>query len=352
MILKTETIKQFLNEANLVRPNIECPNLNDLVKIEYLNGDIILTKTNLNVFCTLKFVDTGFHLDEECYIVGHKTLNGLAQTTTSDTITIQQDGNNLKINGHKKEVVNCPIIQTGEFPATPENRGDAIPMESELLFCIDVAGNYISQEQRITAASYVHVNKKGVFSTNNNNIVYNRIFDLPEMPNIFLGSEALAVIKPSSQATYTTQGNFDFINYANGYSFGFRKSVIEAPINYEPMFVQKGEILFTIMRQNLLNYCKLVGYVAKGEYPMCTLSFDGKIVSLDHNDPNFNIEIHKEYEVAYGPMLDGFKFSASYLELFLKNLPYTDLTFSLTGQHFKITTHEDDQFRCIFAGLS
>lgn len=350
MILKTKTIKEFLTESSVVKPSILFANLSDLIKIEAVpeHSCFVFTKTNNNVFCTLVVDDPSFMLDDECYIVGEKALNGLAQTTTSETITIKQNGELLNLTGHSKEIIKCPVIDVKEFPITPARTIQTVDVHEEALFCIKVAGNYVNKDQKITSASFVHIDDRGVFATNNNNIVYYRQF--AGLPQFFLDQDALPVIKPIHGVTYATHGNYDFLNYPNGLSFGFIKSTFETPFNYMPMISTEGVECFTIMRANLLNFCTLVNYAAKTEYPVGVLKFDSKTVTLDHDDANFNIHVHKEYEVAEGPACDNFNFSVKWLETFLKPLPYVDLTFTRIGQHFKVTTHEDPEFTSIFAG--
>jgi hypothetical protein len=335
----------------VVKPNVLYPNLSDLIKIE-LNSQhdcITFTKTNNNVFCTLTISADGLQVDDECFLVGEKALNGLAQTTTSGTISIYKNEDLLCLIGNNSEMLQCPIIDINEFRKTPQMTNESIGLSSEALYCIKLAGNYISTDQKITAANYVQVGSGGIFSTNNNNIIYHRKFD--DLPNFFLSEDALPVIKLINEATYSTHDNFDFINYPNGYSFGFLKSVLDKGINYAQMIAQVGQKCFTINRQYLINFCILVNYSAKSKYPIACLKFNGEKIILNHDDANFNVHVHKEYEIT-GNACDDFNFNVKWLEIFLKPLPYNELYFERIGHHFKITSPEDEEFTSIFAGIA
>jgi hypothetical protein len=349
MILNTKTIRTFISESSVVKPSVVHANLNDVIKIECKQNKIIFTKTNMNVFCTYTIEDTGFHIDDECYLISERTLNGLVQTTQSDTITIEQKENMLYIKGDKAEKLQCPAQDVAMFPDTPECTSQPIPLDMEALYCIKIAGNYINTDQKLTAASFVHIGPGGVFATNNNNIIYYRKFD--GLPDIFFGTDVLQVIKPVNGVAYATHGNYDFINYEQ-FSFGVIKSAVTNPINYSQMIGINAVFNFEIELQKLLDYCTLVNYATKSEYPLVLLTYDGENIFLNHDDHDFNIHVNKEYKASneIGEPMEGFKFCVKYLELFLKHLPYTNLTFALAGNHFKITTTEDENFIGIFAG--
>lgn len=348
MIISTEKVKNFLSEASVVKPNVLYPNLSDSIKIEYKDNDITFVKTNNNIFCIYAFEDTGFHLEDECYIVSERMLNGIAQTTESDFITITQGDGKLHIKGTAAEAVQCPVQKINEFPAVPQANSELCELSSEALYCAKAAGHYISQEQRITAASFVHIGPQGVFATNNNNIIYYRRFE--GLPDIFISADALPVIKPLNGVTYCTHGNYDFINYQEGYSYGFIKSVVDKPINYLPMLGLPKQVNFTITKKQLLDFCTMVDCSAKTEYPTAKLIFDGTSLALRHSDANFNIDVHKSYAIT-GTECDDFNFSVNWLELFIKNLPYDNITFMREGHHFKLTSPDDECFIGMFAAI-
>lgn len=351
MILNTEAIKKFLSESSVVKPNILYPNLNDTIKLEHAADDkILLTKTNNNIFCTYAITDTTFRVEDEQYLVGERMLAGIAQTTASPTITIQQQDGLITITGNKTERNQYPVRPIEDFPATPQCTGEAVAIDAEALYCIKVAGNHISKEQKITAANFVHIGPNGIFATNNNNMVY--YHQAAGLPEAFFGEDALQVLKAINGVTYSTHGNYDFITY-EGFSYGIIASAVASPINYMPMLSAASEFAFIIGRQRLLEFCTQAGYAAKSEYPIGVLQYEGGILKLDHDDADFNIHANRQFACdVNGAACAPFKFSIKWLEIFLKNLPYDKLSFFRVGNHFKISSPEDEQYTGMYAGIN
>lgn len=351
MIIKTEIIKKFLSESSVVKPSVVSPDVNDTIKIEHKDNLITLTKTNMNIFCTYTCKDDAFHVDDEVYLLGERSLAGIAQTTTSPTITIEQVGDLINIIGNKSERVQYPVRPLTDFPVMPQCTGETADLPSEVLHCIKVAGQHIDRDQKASIAGYVHVGANGVFGTNQNNLVYYHKFD--GLPAMAIGEDLLNVIRPINGVTYATHGNYDFINY-DGFSYGVIKTaVVTKQFDYMNIFSKPAVLQFEIERQKLLDFCTLAGYAAKSEYPVCTLRHDDSLLSLDHDDADFNIHVNKKLEcIGAAPVCDVFNFSLKWFETFLKSLPYNTLIFSRTENHMIVTSSEDADYRGLYAGIN
>lgn len=351
MILKTDVIQKFLSDSSVVRPNVLHPTLSNLIKVEYTSNNFCFSKTNYNIFCSFTFPDKGFHIDDEAYLISESSLNSIAQTTNSETITISEKDGHILITGGKKEVVKYPKRPLTDFPDMPVVSGETYALPIEILRHIKIAGNYISKEQKITVAGFVQVGSDGIFSTNNNNMVYcNSIKS--ELPKIFFGEDALQVIKSVDDITYATHGNMDFIKYGSGLSYGIIRPTIENGINYLPMIGAVAIPSFTIEREKILEFCTRVKYVAKSEYPTAVMEYDGIGVDLKYVDAGFNIEASGYYECCENFSVTlPFRFSVTWFDTFLKHLPYKKLTFSRMGNHFKITSPDDENYTGIYAGI-
>jgi hypothetical protein len=349
MIISTEQVKKFLSEAAVVKPNILYPALADTIKISGDMDNIVMVKTNYNLFCRYE-IDSAFNA-EESFLVSEKSLNGIAQTTASETITIEQVGGMITIRGTNAEKIQYPARPTTEFPAEPLISGDPITIDSEPLYCIKVAAQHIRKEQPPNAASFVHVRADGVFGTNNNNLVYYRKFD--GLPTLFLGEDALHVVRSNGTATYSTHGNYDFFQYG-GFSYGIVKPAFEAPVavNVSAVLGNPANACFIVERQKMLDFCTLVNYTAKAQYPVGLLTYDGQTLTLTHDDPDFNVHAAREImcDENIAPC-EPFRFSVNWLEALLKALPYAKLTWLQCGKHFMLASPDDENYSGLFAGI-
>lgn len=349
MIISTEQVKKFLSEATVVKPNVLYPNLADTIKITGDLDKIVMVKTNYNLFCRYE-IDSGFNA-EESFLVSEKSLNGIAQTTQSETITIEQVDGLIKIRGTASEKVQYPARPVSEFPVEPVISGEPVALDSEALYCIKVASHHINKQQAINATSFVHVRPDGVFGTNNNNLVYFRRFD--GLPTMFLGDDALHVIRAVSGSTYATHGNYDFFQYG-GFSYGIVRPAFEAPVavNVSAVLGAPATPCFVVQRQKMLDFCTLVNYTAKSQSPEGLLQYDGQKLMLTHEDHDFNVyatrEVACEQDIA---ACEPFRFSVSWLEVLLKSLPYDRLTWLRCGPHFKLATPDDENYTGLFAGI-
>lgn len=349
MIISTEQVKKFLSEATVVKPNILYPALSDTIKITSDGRQVVLVKTNYNLFC--RYAIDAPAPAEESFLVSEKSLNGIAQTTQSETITIEEINGMIKIRGTKAEKIEYPVRPLTEFPLEPVISGDVIPISSEALYCIKVAAQHIRREQPPTAASFVHVRTDGIFGTNNNNLVYFRKTD--SLPIMFLGEDALHVIKAVNGSTYSTHENYDFFEY-DGFSYGIIKPAFENPvaINVAAVLGNAANPCFVVQRQKMLDFCTLVNYAAKAEYPVGILTYDGKALVLTHDDADFNVHVSREVEcIENVDPCETFKFSVKWLEVLLKSLPYDRLTWLQCGRHFKLASPDDENYSGLFAGI-
>lgn len=349
MIISTEQVKTFLAEATLVKPNVLYPNLSDTIKISADLDSVVMIKTNYNLFCRYE-INEGFNT-EESYLVSEKSLNGIAQTTASATITIEQADGKIKIKGTNAEKIEYPVRPVEEFPKEPVISGELIPLDMEALYCIKVAAQHIRKEQLITAANFVHVRPDGILGTNNNNLVYYRKFG--GLPTMFLGEDALHVIRPVNGATYSTHGNYDFFT-SEGFSYGIIKPAFDNPVfvDVTPILGQPSQPCFVVHRQKMLDFCTLVNYAAKAQAPTGTLTYDGATLMLTHNDADFNVHVEREIacEQNIAPCLP-FKFPVNALEVLLKSLPYGRLTWLRCGEHFRLASIDDENYSGLFAGI-
>lgn len=351
MILKTDLIKKFLNDSAVVKPNVLYPNLQDTIKIELKENTVTLIKCNYNIFCSYTVPYNEFQIEDECYLIGERSLAGIAQTTNSATITINQQNDLINIIGTKDERVQYPVRPLADFPALPIPTGNAVQMDMEALYCIKVAAAYISTDQKITACSFVHVGADGVFATNNDSMVYYRKFT--GLPNAFFGIDALQVIKPAGDFMYSANESMDFFTY-DGFTYGVLKNAaLNKPFPYMHMVTAPAEFCFTVTRKKLLDFCMLAIYASKSTNPIGVLNYNGQELFISHDDADFNIHANRKFSCEInGSPCQPFKFPILGFDTFLKSLPYENMTFLRMGNHFKIGSPDDENYVGIYAGIN
>lgn len=346
MKLKTDELRKFLTAAGQIKINPVATNL-DSIKIECIGNEIIFTKTNNNIWVKYSYVCQP--QAPECFLINERMLNGVALTTKEFEIDIDlsPDGVQLlMVSG--EDVVKTTAQDLKLFPPIQEATGDKVKISKEAIERIRTASKYISTAVNKTAMNFVQIGIDGIFATNGSILYYHGTFPLPE---VFFDEEPLNTIKGNDDMHYWTSESYDFFQL-EGFTFGFIKSVIK-PLNYSPMINQAGEGFFTCKRDDLIDFCTLVQYSKRQEYPLATLiSSGGKILMLQFIDADFNINIVRNITIESNAPIEEFRFSVDWVAAMLKSLPYTLLTFTkLAAGHLLVTTTEDTAYRGIIARL-
>lgn len=355
MKLKTEELRKFLSAASQIKPNPVATNL-DSIKIECTGQEIVLTKTNNNIWCRYTYVCQPQPL--ECFLVNEKILNGVAATSKEYEIDITThiDGINILI------VTGADVIKIGMqdlalFPQTQMDIGERVHIDKKIVECIRIASRYISSSVAVTAMNFVQVGVDGIFATNGSILYYYSAFPLPD---IFLSAEPLNIIRArkgkdeeqeDDDLLYSTSESYDFFQL-DGFTYGFIKSVVK-PLPYMQIVKATGNEAFTFNRQDFIDFCTLVQYSKKQEHLNATLfSAGGGKLMLKYTDADFNINIIRDIAITPDLPVQEFTFNPGWVEALLKSLPYESLTFTRIGEgHYSVTTSEDENYKGIIARL-
>lgn len=353
MKLKTDELRRFLSVAGQIKPNPVATNL-DSIKIECIGTEIIFTKTNNNIWVKYSYVCQP--QAQECFLINERMLNGVALTTKEYEIDVDLSPDGVELNiVSGEDVVKTTAQDLKLFPPIQEATGEKVKISKDAVERIRIASKYISTAVNKTAMNFVQIGIDGIFATNGSIIYYHSTFPLPE---VFFDEEPLSTIKGTDDMHYWTSNSYDFFQL-EGFTFGFIKSVIK-PINYLPMVSQSGEHFFTCKRTDLIDFCTLVQYSKRQEYPLATLqSIDPWLPSGNTNylylkfiDADFNIDIKRNITIESNAPVEEFRFSINWVELLLKSLPYELLTFTrLKDGHLMVTTLEDENYKGIIARL-
>ncbi len=309
-----------------------------------------MTKTSGNVFCTYSFHDEMHNDDDNIYLIDEKKISGLAQTTTSETISIEKQDGFTGIKAGKSEYIKFAERPLIEFPLEPDPAPESIAqLSTEVLYYIKSAGQYISQEQLINPGSFVHVNAWGILGTDLHNIIYYKKYD--DLPSLTLSAHALQVIDAKAPCTYSRNGNYDFFDYGE-FRFGVIAGHKVAGIDPSRAFNGESSKCFTVARQSLLDFCIMAGYAIEKSISIGKIKYDSHVLDISISDVAQNSEVRKEIICDHnGDACPEFGFDLRKLNHFLKHLPYSILTWHRAGPHFWITSDEDKDFRAFFAGL-
>lgn len=346
MKIRAEELRRFLNVAGQIKPNPVATNL-DSIKIECTGQEVIFTKTNQNIWCKYSYVCQP--APPEIHLINERLLNGIAQTCKEYEIeiTAHVDGINILITSGA-DVLKLGIQDAQLFPAVQIATGEKTKISSELVERIRIASKYISTTVQRTAMSFVQVGIDGIFATNGSILYYYRAFPLPDF---FLDHEPLGVLRSSDDMLYWTSESYDFFQM-DGFTFGFIKSIVK-PLPYMQIVSVTGNQSFTCNKQDLIDFCTIVQYSKKQEYPQATLeSADGVKLCLKHVDADFNINVVRDIAIQATQPIAQFVFSVPWVEVLLKSLPYETLTFTSVGEgHYKVTTTDDENYTGIIARL-
>lgn len=346
MKLKSEELRKFLATAGQIKPNPVATNL-DSIKIECIGQEVVFTKTNNNIWCKYSCV---CHVQPpEVYLINERMLNGIALTTKEYEIdiTLHADGENVLIVSGE-DIVKTKLQDLKLFPPIQEATGDRIKISKEAVERIRIASKYISDAANKTAMNFVQIGIGGIFATNGSIIYYHNTFPLPE---VFFDQEPLNTIKGTDDMLYWTSASYDFFQL-EGFTFGFIKSVIK-PINYAPIIAQTGTESFNFKREDFIDFCTLVQYSKRQEYPRATFeTYSDKVLVLRFEDADFNIKIVRNIIIESNAPVAEFTFSVDWVGHLLKTLPYQVLTFTKVGDgHYAVTTPEDLDYKGIIARL-
>jgi hypothetical protein len=346
MRLKVDELKKFLSASSQIKPNPTATNL-DSIKIECTGQDIILTKTNNNIWCKYNYITQPQAL--ECFLVNEKMLNGIVVTTKEFEIEINitPDGSKLHIVSGE-DILKVATQDLNFFPPIQEATGDRVRISKTCVERIRIASKYISTAPNRTAMNFVQIGLNGIFATNGSIMYYHNTFPLPE---VFFDEEPLNTIKATDDMLYWTSASYDFFAI-DGFTFGFIKSIIKG-LDYMPIIDCKGTTFFTCKRQDLIDFCTLVQYSKKQEHPLATFqSINDKELFLKFYDPDFNIDASRNIIIESNGIIAEFKFSIDWVNIMLKTLPYETLTFtSFENGHYAVTSVDDPDYKGIIAKL-
>lgn len=353
MKLKTEELRKFLTTAAQIKPNPVATNL-DSIKIECTGQEVVFTKTNNNIWC--KYSCICQLQPAEVFLINERMLNGVALTTKEYEIIINKNDEVISIVSGE-DVISTKIQDLKLFPLIQDATGERIKISKEAVERIRIASKYISDAINKTAMNFVQIGIGGIFATNGSIVYYHNTFPLPE---VFFDQEPLSIVKGTDDMLYWTSESYDFFQL-DGFMFGFIKSVIK-PITYAPIIAQTGTDFFTCKREDFIDFCTLVQYSKRQEYPRATFHTIGEIGSNGHGqtnylslkfaDADFNINISRNITIESNALVQEFIFSVDWVGHLLKTLPYQVLTFTKVGDgHYAVTTPEDADYKGIIARL-
>lgn len=357
MKIKTEELRKFLTAAGQIKPNPVATNL-DSIKIDCTGQEIIFTKTNNNIWCKYTFVCQPQPL--ETYLINERMLNGIALTTKEYEIevTTHVDGETILICSGE-DILKTKVQDPKLFPPIQEATGDRVKISKDVINRIRIASKYISTSVARTAMNFVNIGLNGIFATNGSILYYHNTFPLPD---VFFDEEPLNIIKTRSgkddaeddDMMYWTSASYDFFQL-DGFTFGFIKSVVK-PLPFLQMVQATGTDWFSCKREDFIDFCTLVQYSKRQEYPLATLQshpIKPNTLLLDFVDADFNININRAIVIESNEKIELFRFSVDWVAVMLKTLPYQVLTFTkVPGGHYAVTTPEDADYKGIIARLA
>lgn len=343
--IKTEQLKFFLAQCASIRLNPHYPAL-DTIKIFAADDKITFTKTNNNIFCTYAYDQ--FQPIEESYLIAERQLNGILAVTTSENLKIYQEGNTIFITADGETIMKAPWQDVNLFPLMPETQTDeTFLLDTACLNAIRIAAKYISSDAIKTAANFVNIGPLGIFGTNKAIIYHYRKNDLPVF---FLDSDTLNILGNIESTRYMVGSKYDFFICDNGVTFAFIKTEC-VPINYEPYITAPIEHYFILNRQELLNFCTAVEYTTKQELPLASILCNGKM-ELVYNDADFNdgVTAKIKHEGNFTP--PEFRFNVKQVANIMRNITYEKIIFGKLGDHYKLSSVEDDKYTGLIAGMA
>lgn len=349
MKIKTEELRKYLSAAGQIKPNITAINL-DSIKIECTGQEVILTKTNNNVWCKYSYVCQP--QQPEVFLINEKILNGIALTTKEYEIEVKLHKNEKDVMlTSGEDVIKVQNQDLKLFPQWAITTGDRVKLNKEVIERIRTASKFVNTNANITALNFVSVGMNGIFASNYNIVYYHNSFPLPE---ILLDQEPLNTIKASDDMLYWSSESYNFFQH-EGFTFGFIKTAI-APFNYTPIINQTGTARFVCNREDLIDFCTLVQYSKRQENPLAELftatGSGNKGLRLHFQDADFGVDVSRVVTMEANAPVEPFKFNVEQVALMLKTIPYELLTFTRVEQgHLLVTTPSDPDYKGIIARL-
>lgn len=345
MKIKADELRKFLNTSGLISPNPLASYL-DSILIECIGNEIILTKTNNNIWCQYKYVCQD--QEKDIFLINEKTINGILQTCNEYEISIESKNNDCIITSGES-VLKSRKQDINNFPKFPvfDHSIEKIKISKETLSHIKTASKFISKSAARNAFSFVNICNDGIFSFDTM-IAYYHNTSIPG--NIFLDHEPLAIIKPVDDLFYWSHLNYDFFQL-DGFLFGFIKSEVKA-VPFLSIVNQTGETFFYIKKIDLYNFCIQVQAVKYKDQPYAFFEKKNDRLVLSYIDERYNIELNFPAEIETEHEIGRFEFNVDSMTNMVKSLPYEQLIFTkLASNHYSLTTPEDDKYKGIIARL-
>lgn len=320
--------------AAAVKHNVLYDSL-DTILVESTGNEVRFTKTNYNVYCRYEYAATQ---PVERILVLERILVGFLATTAAEVFDLDVGLERITITDGKP--IYAPILNPETYPVMPQGEGE--PVNLNFIEQLKIAGKFMAQDKYVTAKNFVDAGKNGIFATDGNTIYHYRC----EMPEVLLDNDVMAFLSQTQEVSYYRAGNHDFF-ISEGVKCGFISHTF-SKVDYSNFIVKQTADPITVLRSDLDDFCIRVAYASKEEFP--TPILHGSL-ELEYQNSDFNISCNSKIACEGGPA-EKFKFSLLSMKNLLNSLPYDKLTFTRFGQHFQVTTPNDDKYTGILAGLN
>lgn len=349
--IETKVIKKFLQQANLVKPNVLYPALEN-IKISLSGGEATFVKTNMTVYCVNTF-DMEHYNEDATLIVNEAALSAFVGLYNDDTISITLDAKHLTLVNNQSKL-SLPIQTEADFPKLPikpDKLDENNMISPSEIGSIKVASKYLKDDENEGIFHFVHLGDLGIFASNGDYIYHMRTD--ARLPTILLGRTALDIVtNMPGGAQVSSSENYDFFEDGD-LMYAVIKTEFKT-FDYSKAISGTSENIVQLRRLDLLNFCTLVSTTAKQEWPLGEIIHekDDSSLIIDYKDGDFERNANTTIPAKLNFKMKPFRISIRRLNEVLKALPYENLILTQLGPHFKVTTEEDPNYIGVISGMA
>lgn len=340
--LNTNSLREFQKRASVIERNTLLPVLSNL-KIE-VDEVCLVTKSSLNVVCCGQVVHEG---GKQSLLVDERILFSLLSTTSAEWLTIERDGKGLLLSDGKDKI-SLSTEPVENFPPNPEydSEAESFMLEKKHIEAITIGRSYVVDSETSGTKQFVHMRGSLIFAIHDNFFYINNSFE--NLPDAMFTPEETAIIAQHEKLQMAQTERHLILFADDGYTFIFTKPE-GSTLNAEGLLsriVTPGKN-FSILKDELVNFCNLANTVSESPVATCTMSQDGLFVKLQMNDKNYERNNHR-LVVCEGEVGE-FNFNSRLITSALKAIPYGTVQ-GKTLQNNMILNYNGEEWFC-FIGM-
>lgn len=334
--IPVKELKRFITESRM-KPNPEFQHL-DCIRITSTGSACTFQKTNMNVFvsmsCDYESEPYSHLFDEKTLTAFMPLVNGKLEFKSGSKIELVADGT-------KNAFTPNDIATYPNFPVAQANFD--ISFSPEDCAVIKQALNYIDPDPGNQNLSAVHILDGKVFSSDRQYIYSNRI-SVPG--SLVLTPEAARVIADSEGCKYSKAGNYHYLSTGD-LIYAFISTEAKTP-DFNAVMSPIEDDYCEFDKSDLLVFCDLVIANTKANIIVGELAVEKGEAAYCRFSDTYGNDVEHTFGWTGVLNFDKRIQIPTWIKS-LKGIPYNTIRLHKCGQHFGLTSPEDEGLKCVFS---